>query len=139
MFSLLYVINLSVCQAPQSFPTRQTFSTELQGLQQDLHHPNILALYSVFFESDVHIQVMEYTPTGDLAEYVGSNPLPQSIVLRLLRGLASALVYLCDHQIVHRAIHPTHILLDTDRAPVRSTLSDDDRFFSDFAEVIALR
>ncbi|KAF9454724.1 kinase-like protein [Macrolepiota fuliginosa MF-IS2] len=92
---------------------------ELLKLQQELHHPHILAIYAIFTQPDDYAQVMEYCSMGSLVEYRAKKgfPLPEPTVLHFLRALGNALSYLRDRQIVHRAVQPANIFLDANGTP----------------------
>ncbi|KAF5360533.1 hypothetical protein D9756_004741 [Leucocoprinus leucothites] len=94
-------------------PDEITYSRSFH-LHQELHHPNILTLYSVIPQG---IQVTEYCSLGDLTRVVGHDPLPETKALCITRGIGSALLYLHDRKMTHRMIQPTYILLDSSCTP----------------------
>lgn len=94
-------------------------------LHQALHHPNIVALYSVLSISAAQYHALELCPGGNLHDFVSSRDPPilsEADIRRLLKGMANALLYLRREKIVHRNINPTNILLTGSTEPVSQML-----------------
>ena len=93
-------------------------SVALKRFQQEaraaagLTNQNIVQVYSVGAEDDVHFIVQEYVDGLNLAEYIKRNGPPETeIALHIMQQVASALTVAADAGIVHRDIKPENIML----------------------------
>ena len=80
-----------------------------------LHHPNIVAVYSVRQAEGLHFFVMRYVEGPSLEEVIqraGRLPLP--IVRSILYQVGAALTHAHRAQVIHRDIKPANILIDAD-------------------------
>jgi uncharacterized protein YjdB len=80
-----------------------------------LHHPNIVSVYSVRQAEGLHFFVMRYVQGRSLEHVVqqaGRLPLP--IVRSILYQVGTALTYAHRSRVVHRDIKPGNILVDAD-------------------------
>jgi len=93
--------------------TAKRFRREAQ-LGASLNHPNIVSVFDIETDDEDVLIVMEYVPGGTLKDALARGPLPRDAALKILRGVASALDYAHEHDIVHRDIKPANILLDAD-------------------------
>ena len=78
-----------------------------------LHHPNIVSVYSVRQAEGLHFFVMRYVQGRSLEHVVqraGRLPLP--IVRSILHQVGSALTYAHRSRVIHRDIKPGNILID---------------------------
>lgn len=78
-----------------------------------LRHPNIVHIYDVAQDGDVHYIAMEYLPGGPLLTRRRSL-LPPPLAMQMLRQIGSALAYSHKRGVVHRDIKPDNILLRDD-------------------------
>jgi serine/threonine protein kinase len=79
----------------------------------NLHHPNIVSLYSVRQSEGLHFFVMRYVQGLSLEQVIrqaGRLPLP--IVRSILHQVGSALSYAHRSRVIHRDIKPANILID---------------------------
>jgi eukaryotic-like serine/threonine-protein kinase len=82
-----------------------------------LRHPNILTVYDFGEEDGIAYMVTELLPGGTLADRL-SGPLQFTEVLRVLRGIGSALDAAHDAGLIHRDVKPSNILFTRDGEPV---------------------
>ena len=96
------------------------FRREAQAVAR-LSHPNIVSIYDVSIEGDLHYLVMEYIEGINLKEYIINNgPLNQNDVINIGLQICDALEHAHTNQIIHRDIKPHNILI-TDTGKVKIT------------------
>jgi tRNA A-37 threonylcarbamoyl transferase component Bud32 len=94
---------------------RARFQREAAAIAR-LRHPNIVQVYDFGEEGQIHYMVMEYIAGDSLkmrlrvARAAGER-LPPEEVLTVLRGVAAALDYAHEREIIHRDIKPANIML----------------------------
>lgn len=77
-----------------------------------LSHPNIVSVYDVGQEEDVHYIVMEYVEGQNLNEIIKERaPLQVEESVRIASQIADALDHAHHNQIIHRDIKPHNILI----------------------------
>lgn len=77
-----------------------------------LSHPNIVSVYDVGQEEDVHYIVMEYVEGQNLNEIIKERaPLQVDEAVRIASQIADALDHAHHNQIIHRDIKPHNILI----------------------------
>jgi len=76
-----------------------------------LSHPNIVSLFDVGQDGDLHYLVMEYVPGHTLEQRLDRGPLPPGEAVRVASLVAAALEHAHSHDVVHRDIKPQNILL----------------------------
>jgi serine/threonine-protein kinase len=87
------------------------FRREAQAVAS-LSHPNIVSIYDVGRENEVHYLVMEYVEGDNLKNLIRSQgALPPERVAQIARQVSEALQHAHDNNIVHRDIKPQNILI----------------------------
>ncbi|QSF47055.1 Stk1 family PASTA domain-containing Ser/Thr kinase [Paenibacillus tianjinensis] len=77
-----------------------------------LSHPNVVSIYDVGQEEDVHYIVMEYVEGKNLNEIIKERaPLQVDESIRIASQICDALDHAHQNQIIHRDIKPHNILI----------------------------
>ncbi|NLG89617.1 MAG: Stk1 family PASTA domain-containing Ser/Thr kinase [Clostridiaceae bacterium] len=83
-----------------------------------LNHPNIVSIYDVGRDGNIHYIVMEYVDGITLKEYIRQNgALPWEEAADIAISILSALHKAHRHNIIHRDIKPQNILITSDNVP----------------------
>ena len=77
-------------------------------------HPNIVNIYDVGEDGDIHYIVMEYVKGETLKQYIQNAPISPEKSVTIMKQLTSAIAHAHKNQIIHRDIKPQNILLDED-------------------------
>lgn len=92
----------------------ESFRRESQAAAS-LSHPNIVNIYDVGQEGNIHYIVMELVEGDTLSDLIReSGPLPYQKVIELTKQIASALSAAHKHQIIHRDVKPHNVLITAD-------------------------
>ncbi|KAK0720813.1 kinase-like domain-containing protein [Lasiosphaeris hirsuta] len=90
---------------------------ELKHLQE-LHHPNIISLLSVFSSKDQNLNlVLEYLPLGDLEMLIRDVDRVRygAADIKAWMGMLTRAVWFChDNYVLHRDIKPNNLLIAAD-------------------------
>jgi len=77
-----------------------------------LSHPNIVGVYDVGRQDDIHYIVMEYVQGKTLKEEISERgPLPPEEAVRIARQICEALRHAHAHHIIHRDVKPHNVLI----------------------------
>jgi serine/threonine protein kinase len=77
-----------------------------------LSHPNVVSIYDVGKEDDIHYIVMEYIEGKTLKDHIQERaPLPSEEAVYIAMQIADALDHAHQNQIIHRDIKPHNILM----------------------------
>lgn len=78
-----------------------------------LTHPNIVTVYDVGEDRDMHYIVMEHVVGKTLKKYIQEySPLSPARTVHIMKQLTSAIGHAHDHGIIHRDIKPQNLLVD---------------------------
>ena len=78
-----------------------------------LTHPNIVSIYDVGEEADMHYLVMEHVKGQTLKQYIQQHaPVSPKRAVTIMLQLTSAIAHAHQNQIIHRDIKPQNILMD---------------------------
>ncbi|MEI6519692.1 MAG: serine/threonine-protein kinase, partial [bacterium] len=93
------------------------FNSEIRNTSQ-LQHQNIVSIYNVGVEDNMHYYVMQYIDGQDLKSYMTQHgKLSVAETCRILEKIAAALDFAHEQGIVHRDIKPENILIDRQGVP----------------------
>ena len=87
-----------------------------------LSHPNVVVVYDVGREGNVHyiaMELVEGEPLSDLIER--EAPLDYHRVIEITKQIASALSFAHKHQIIHRDVKPHNIMMTEDGQTAKIT------------------
>ena len=79
-----------------------------------LSHPNLLAIYDVGTQGEIHYLVSEYLDGETLRERLSADPLSQHKVIEYAQQIANGLAAAHDKGSVHRDLKPENILVTRD-------------------------
>lgn len=83
-----------------------------------LTHPNIVAIYEVGVTAEqLHYFSMQYLPGGDLAQRMRRG-IDAAETVRVLCGIAKALGFAHQQEVVHRDVTPGNVMFDASDTPV---------------------
>lgn len=78
-----------------------------------LTHPNIVNIYDVGEDGELHYIVMEYIKGKTLKQYIQENaPISSAKSVQIMKQLTSAIAHAHENGIIHRDIKPQNILMD---------------------------
>lgn len=87
------------------------FRREAQAIAS-LSHPNIVSIYDVGREDEIHYLVMEYVEGDNLKNLIrAEGTLPPERAVEIARQVSEALQHAHENNIVHRDVKPQNILI----------------------------
>ncbi|KAF3431929.1 hypothetical protein FNV43_RR26665 [Rhamnella rubrinervis] len=102
------------------------FQTEVEAIGK-IRHPNIVTLRAYYWSVDEKLLIYDYIPNGNLSAaihgkpvLVSFTPLPWSVRLKIMKGIARGLVHLHEFspkKYVHGDLKPNNILLGQNMEP----------------------
>lgn len=81
-------------------------------------HPNIVKIYDIQSEGDIHFTAMQFLPTSLASLLREKKILPSLKAVTILKPIAEALAYIHNKGIVHRDIKPSNIMFDEHNNPI---------------------
>lgn len=101
-----------------SYTMLERFRREAEATKILRRHPYILTVYASGHEEDLHYIAMEkIEDSRSLDSYLHRSPSEKDI-LKIAIKIAEALQYAHDHQIIHRDVKPTNILINERSEPL---------------------
>lgn len=89
----------------------ESFRRESQNAAS-LSHPNIVSIYDVGREGNIHYIVMELIEGKALSDYIKEQaPMPYPKVIALSKQIASALSFAHKNHIIHRDVKPHNVMI----------------------------
>jgi serine/threonine protein kinase len=93
--------------------TREQFLREARMVMK-LRHPNIVPIYEVEEDKNRIYMVMDFVEGQNLREYVKAHQgLPYMTALNIIRDIAAGLKYAAEHNITHRDMKLSNVLLSS--------------------------
>ncbi|MBN1982889.1 MAG: serine/threonine protein kinase, partial [Chitinivibrionales bacterium] len=83
-----------------------------------LHHPNIVDIYEVAVEENIHYLAMEYIAGKNLYYFLNNEKPKLIVVIDIIRQLAEALSYAHEQKILHRDLKLNNVLMKNNNTPV---------------------
>ncbi|WP_168121946.1 Stk1 family PASTA domain-containing Ser/Thr kinase [Paenibacillus sp. HB172176] len=107
--------NVAVKVLRQQFVNDEEFIRRFRREAQSaaaLSHPNVVSIYDVGQEDDIHYIVMEYVEGNNLNEIIQERaPLQTEEAVRIAMQICDALEHAHQNHIIHRDIKPHNILI----------------------------
>ncbi|RIB24792.1 kinase-like domain-containing protein [Gigaspora rosea] len=98
----------------------QEFIDELMLLRKVCYHPHVIQFYGVTKVSSGFYMVLQFADGGNLREYLRRSfiQLQWTNKLCIAKEIAHGLMFLHNHDIVHRDLHSKNILIHQERAMI---------------------
>lgn len=87
------------------------FRTEAQAISE-LHHVNIVKIYSVGEHFEQPFILLEYAPNGSLKDMLNAGPLDEETALTYILDIARTIKFVHERGYLHRDLKPSNILFD---------------------------
>jgi eukaryotic-like serine/threonine-protein kinase len=97
----------------------ERFQREARAAARLGGHPNIVTIYDYDQQSGMAYLALEFIDGSTLQERL-AQPLSATEIDRIITGVASALDYAHEHQLVHRDVKPSNVLVGKDGRVVLS-------------------
>lgn len=101
-----------------SYTMLERFRREAEATKKLRRHPYILTVYATGNEGDYHYIAMERVGNSRSLEALVGKKSPVKLLVNIAIKIASALEYAHQHQIIHRDVKPSNILLDEFNEPM---------------------
>ncbi|MCC5849409.1 MAG: serine/threonine protein kinase [Verrucomicrobia bacterium] len=104
--------------AGMSFTMIERFRREAEATKKLRRHPYILTVYATGHEGEFHYIAMERVEDSRSLESLTRKGASVEAFLKIGIKIAGALQYAHEHQIIHRDVKPSNILLDDFQEPM---------------------
>jgi hypothetical protein len=101
-----------------SYTMLERFRREAEATKKLRRHPYILTVYATGNEGDYHYIAMERVDDSRSLEALVGKKAPVELLVNIAIKISSALQYAHEHQIIHRDVKPSNILLDEFNEPM---------------------
>lgn len=101
---------------PRNFTHDDTFMARFRreaDLVASLEHPHIMPIYDYGEYDDMPYIVMRYIDGGSLHDRVRARTLSFEDIIRITRQIGGALDYAHQHNVLHRDVKPSNVMLDS--------------------------
>jgi eukaryotic-like serine/threonine-protein kinase len=109
-------VALKLFPATADATARQRFDSEIHLMAQ-LSHPNLVSVYDAGDSDSLSFVALQLVDGPTLRDRLADGPLDPGQTRALGTGLADALTHVHSHDVVHRDVKPSNILLDMDGMP----------------------
>ena len=79
--------------------------------QARLQHPNVLSVFSYFYDEENIFLILKYIPGGDLHEHCSTGGVTEGTAAGYMANLVEALEYCHSQNIIHTDLKPENLLL----------------------------
>lgn len=115
--SVLVAVKITALDNSQSHSHLEYFRRDLDIMSSIPHHPSVMRMIGSSLDQEHYqraIFVLPFCPGGDLFDLVARHrsKLSSIVIRRLFADVCSAVVFLHEHNIVHRDIKLENVLLD---------------------------
>ncbi len=106
------VLKQEYCDDPQYL---RRFTREAQAMLA-LSHENIVSLYDVGNDDDLHYIVIEYVNGCTLRDYIKRNgALKPHVAVRIICAVLEGLKHAHENGLIHRDVKPQNVMISTDK------------------------
>lgn len=115
-----HVVALKVFRAGSGMSSTmlERFRREAEATKKLRRHPYILTVYETGREGEYHYIAMEKVEDSRTLESLIDKYLPITDVIKLVSKIAAALQYAHEHNVIHRDVKPSNIMLDSFKEPL---------------------
>ena len=112
LYSFIKQVSLNSLDKKKSYETILWENDILKFLQKSFH-PNIVKTYDIYRNQDFFFFIIEYIPSGNLKNYLLENRSKLSFkeLKTIMFQIASAVMFIHSHGIVHRDLKAENILI----------------------------
>ena len=114
-YAAVKVIDASLLATENEDEYRQRFQREARAIAK-LNHPNIVGIYQFGDYENLYYMAMVFIEGRDLGQLLKdrNTTLNNEQILRIVRGVGSALDYAHANGVIHRDVKPSNIMVTAD-------------------------